>query len=375
MTIDCVTGNSERMRTELPPNLSSIASEAGVSRMTVSRALRNVRGVDPATRLRILSAAEKLGYRPNPLVSAFMSFVRTSKVHGDAGVLAYLTDGPTRDGWRSHQVYARFFNGATDRAESRGYRLEEFWLRERGLKARRLSEILYARGIRGVVVGPMTSAHAHLNLEWEKFSTGAIGYSLLKPILSRASNDQHSSMLLAMRELRKLGYKRIGLLIPSADDARVHYHWTAAFLLHHWRYNQDQKPALYVPTAWKDAQAFAWIRKTRPDAIVTTQSHFLQRLIDAGFEIPGKLGVVNLDWSGSHAPASGVDQQAEQVGGAAVDLVVNQINKNESGILMFPKTVLLTGTWVSGSTTKNLKTDPAKKQHQKPTRAVSPSRR
>ncbi|MGB8352302.1 MAG: LacI family DNA-binding transcriptional regulator [Chthoniobacteraceae bacterium] len=362
------------MRTELPPNLSSIAATAGVSRMTVSRALRNVRGVDPATRLRILAAAEKLGYRPNPLVSAFMSFVRTSRVQTDAGVLAYLTDGRTRDEWRSHG-YTRFFNGATERAESRGYRLEEFWLREQGLTTRRLSEILYARGIRGVVIGPMTSAHAHLNLDWEKFSTGAIGYSLLKPILSRASNDQYSSMLLALRELRRLGYERIGMMIPHVHDARVHYHWSSAFLLHHWRYDQEHKPAMYVPTAWKDQQAYAWIRKMRLDAVVTTQSHLLQRLLDAGFDIPGKLGFVHLDWTKLHEPASGIDQQPEQVGGAAVDLAVNQINKNEAGILGFPKTVLLTGTWVAGGTTKNLKSDPAKKLPQKAKRALSPSRR
>ena len=232
------------MSSKSPPNLEAIAKKAGVSRMTVSRALRNVRGVTSETRLRILSVAENLGYRPNPLVSAFMNFVRSGKVHGEAGVLAYLTDSSIRSKWRSVEVYTRFFNGATNRAESLGYRLEEFWLRERDLTARRLSEILYARGIRGVVVGPLTSAHAHLNLAWEKFSASTVGYSLLQPNLSRASNDQYDSMLLALRELRKLGYERMGLMIRQDDDARVHYHWSAAFLLHHWRYHQDQKPAL-----------------------------------------------------------------------------------------------------------------------------------
>lgn len=344
-----------QMRNEPTLNLSAIAAETGVSRMTVSRALRNVRGVDPATRERICAAAEKLGYRPNPLVSAFMSFVRTSKIHGDAGVLAYLTDGATRGGWRSHEVYGRFFHGAEKRAESRGYRLEEFWLREKGMTGRRLSEILYARGIRGVIVGPMTSAHAHLNLDWRKFSISTIGYSLLKPTLSRATNDQYGSMLLALRELRRLGYERIGLAMPHDDDARVYYHWSAAFLSHHWRHHGEKSPLLHLPKRWKDEPAFAWIRKMKPEVIVTTQTHFHQSLVKEGFEIPHKLGVVNLDWSPGHAPASGIDQQSEEVGGAAADVVINQINKNESGIPSFPRTVLLTGTWVAGESTRNLK--------------------
>lgn len=343
------------MPNETTPNLAAIAVEAGVSRMTVSRALRNVRGVNPVTRERILAAVDKLGYRPNPLVSAFMSYVRTSRIHGDASVLAYLTNDATRGGWRSFEAYTRFFEGAAKRAESRGYRLEEFWLRERGMTGRRLSEVLYARGIRGVVIGPMTSSHAHLNLDWGKFSAAAIGYSLLRPTLSRATNDQYGSMLVALRELRRLGYTRIGLTMTQADDARVYYHWSAAFLSHHWRHFRDAEPLVHLPLKWQDKPAFAWIRKTRPEVIVTTQSHFLERLIAAGFDIPGQFGVVNLDWSKGHEPASGLNQLAEEVGGAAVDIAVNQINKNETGVPEHPKTVLLTGVWVPGETVKNLK--------------------
>jgi len=71
-------------------------------------------------------------------------------------------------------------------------------------------------------------------------------------------------------------------------------------------------------------------------------------------------------------PATGVDQQSEQVGGAAVDLVVNQINNNESGIPMAPKAVLLPGVWVGGSTTLKLKTASATRR--KRTRASAKSR-
>jgi DNA-binding LacI/PurR family transcriptional regulator len=360
------------MRTEPTSNLAAIAAAAGVSRMTVSRALRNARGVDPATHRRVLAVVKKMGWRPNPFVSAFMSYVRTKRIHGDTGVIAYLTSDYTPRGWDSLGAYTRFHQGARERAENRGYRLEVFRLREQGMTARRLGQVLYARGIRGVVVSPLLSAHAHLNLDWEKFSAAAIGYSLLKPSLSRATNDQCDTMLLALRELRKLGYERIGLMMPHHDDARVYYHWSSAFLSHHWRYQPSTRPLLYLPARWRDDAAIAWIRQARPQVVVSTSSDFLGTLLQSGFDIPRELGVVMLDWSKSHAPAAGVDQRAEEVGGAAVDIVVDQINKNEAGVPACPKTVTMTGQWIPGGTVQNLK---AGKSHARASGQPAPRRK
>ena len=84
---------------------------------------------------------------------------------------------------------------------------------------------------------------------------------------------------------------------------------------------------------------------------------------------------VNLDWSPDLQPASGVDQIAEEVGGSAVDIVVEQINKNESGIPHFPKTVLLTGKWVAGSTLLNLKEAPRSKPRSLASKKKTPARK
>ncbi len=53
--------------------IKHIAEEVGVSAMTVSRALRNHKGVSEATRQRILQAAERLNYRPNLLARGLVS--------------------------------------------------------------------------------------------------------------------------------------------------------------------------------------------------------------------------------------------------------------------------------------------------------------
>lgn len=345
------------------PNLAALAALAGVSRMTVSRALRNMHGVSPDTRARVHAAAAKLGYRPNPFVSAFMSYVRSQRVHGDAGVIAYLTHGRNLD-HHSREAHRPFFEGAAARAERLGYLLEEFPLYERGMTLRRLGATLYARGIRGVVVGPMLSPHAHLTLDWEKFSAAAIGYSLLRPALPRATNDQYGSMLLCLRELRRLGCERIALAMPRPDDARVSYHWSAAFLSHHWRHHPGSAPLLHLPDKWSDPAAIAWLRRHRPGVVVTTQSHFHDRLVSAGFRIPGRLGVVNLDLPPGCAGLSGIDQMPRDIGAAAVDIVVGRINNNETGIPSSPLTFSLLGRWVPGGTIRPLekKTSPRAKK-------------
>lgn len=66
------------MQSDRQVTLKQIALEAGVSVMTVSRALRNQPSSASATRQRIQQIAERLGYRPNPLVSALMSYRRSA---------------------------------------------------------------------------------------------------------------------------------------------------------------------------------------------------------------------------------------------------------------------------------------------------------
>jgi LacI family transcriptional regulator len=50
-----------------------VAREAGVAASTVSRALRNPRRVNAATREHVLQVAERMGYRPSPLATALQS--------------------------------------------------------------------------------------------------------------------------------------------------------------------------------------------------------------------------------------------------------------------------------------------------------------
>lgn len=62
---------------EKPAKIADVAEAAGVSIMSVSRALRGIEGVSEATRARILAAAEDLGYVPSRLAGALAGSTST----------------------------------------------------------------------------------------------------------------------------------------------------------------------------------------------------------------------------------------------------------------------------------------------------------
>jgi DNA-binding LacI/PurR family transcriptional regulator len=76
--------------------MGDVAALAGVSSMTVSRALNAPHAVAPATRAKVMAAAESLGYRPNPAARSLATgrsgtlsvLALDATLHGPAATLA-----------------------------------------------------------------------------------------------------------------------------------------------------------------------------------------------------------------------------------------------------------------------------------------------
>ena len=78
------------------PSLNDIALAAGVSKMTVSRVLRNQRKVAGATSEAVLAAAKKLGYGPDPQVTRLMQHLKSYKSQPITETIAFLWPDATR---------------------------------------------------------------------------------------------------------------------------------------------------------------------------------------------------------------------------------------------------------------------------------------
>lgn len=337
------------------PTIRQLAVLCGVSRTTVSLALRNHPSLPADTRARIQKLAAAHGYKQDPLVSTLMAQLRTSRAKRSSERIAYFTTWNTRDGWRKVANENNFFLGATARAEKLGYELEHIWAREPGLTTARLSKILYTRATRGIILAPFANPRSHITMEWKHFSTAAISHTLVRPLVHRASHGHYNGMFLALRHLRHHGYRRIGFATRLEQSERVGNGWLAALLVYQQSIPAGNRiPPLLspVPTdAGMDVAAFkTWVRSEKPDVVVSNLTEVLEILIDMKLRVPEEIGYASIDLVNPDDPWAGVDQQAKEVGAATVDLVVTSLQHNEFGLPKNPKTVHIDGLWREGNT-------------------------
>jgi LacI family transcriptional regulator len=336
--------------------MQRIADELGVSRMTVSLALRQSPRISEDMRHKVMAAAGRLGYRPNPLVSALMAQVQASRVMTGSAVLAFLTSFPTRDGWRKMGPAAHYFEGAQERAARLGYKLEDWWIREPGMTSHRLTRILYTRNINGLILAPGPRTRGHITLEWRYFAVASLGYSVWRPNVNRTTNNQFASMLLALRSLRRLGYRRIGVALPGFSDDRVNNNWTGGASVYQRKIPAGEQVPMLITSGSFTSPFKAWVRAHKPEAVITVVSDSMDWLTEMGLRVPEDIGYVHLDLSPKmkQTGVAGIDQQAQVTGSSAVDLVVAQLHRNERGIPVHPKLVLTDSVWVEGFTVRRV---------------------
>jgi DNA-binding LacI/PurR family transcriptional regulator len=328
--------------------METIARRLGVSKVTVSNALRGSGRVAEQTKAEVLRVAGELGYRPNPLVTALMSDLRRNR-SGRRCTLGFLNFFPGKEDWREHPTFVQFHQGATQRADELGYRVELHWQGEVGGNSKRLGDILYARGIPGVVLAPLPDTSIKIDIDWARFAVVAIGHTFRDFNAHRVSNHQFHSIRLAMNKLADKGVKRIGLVVPRMDDEKVENAWVSGYIaaqLHH------GLPAIAPWRAEKfnAASVVPWIRKEKIEVVVSTNHHVMKWMIAAGMKVPADAGFVHLDWSKEKGAMAGVDQCSAHIGAAAVDLLIEQLNNNEVGIPERAKTVMIDGVWHDGPT-------------------------
>lgn len=341
------------------PTLRSLAAEAGVSVTTMSFALRGSREVSAATRDRLQSLARARGYRANPLASALFSQVRTHKPRGDHHVIAYLNTWWPKRAWETCNTKTGQFRGAAQRAAELGFRLENFWLHEPGMTATRLAQILKARGIRGVLIGPLQNQDESIALPWEEFALATIGYSLHAPAVSRACHAHFRGMYRAMDELIARGYRRIGYVTSKDFEERVNSLWGAAYRFNQQRHTAKNRidPLVFEGEA-EHRVLQRWLATAQPDAIVNALPGVFELLTELDRCAPRDLGFVHLDLPThlKESKVSGVDQLWEIVGSGALELVASQLYTNTCGVPNHPVTHLVEGVWFEGRT---LTTKPA----------------
>lgn len=342
-----------------PPTLQTIADATGLSRMAVSLALRNRPGVTEATRERVRATAEALGYRPNPLVSAFQAQVRARRPARYQANLAWINDHPEADAWRVHPWLRGYLDGARAHAASLGFVLEPFHhppasaATARGDAAR--LRVLQHRGIQGVIL-PWLHEPGTARLDWSGFSVAMIGENVgysgrqlvpaEQPLFHHANPDTYYNLHLAWTRLRERGARRIGLAVDHLNDALVESQQQARLHVIQQSLPQDERvPPLLLADANSESSraSFArWLDRHQIDAVMLYNESLMNGLTEVRRR---GLLVAQLNYSDASVADLGVDNCHDLIAAAAVDQVVSSLLRNERGRAPAPRKVLVRGVW------------------------------
>lgn len=337
---------------EPTPTLRDLAKKLGVSVSTVSLALRNDRRVAKGTRERVVAAAGLAGYQLNPAITSLMAQVRASKRVAYRETIGWLNlwDHPDTYTKQGVEFQRLMWSGARDRAHKLGYALDSFWLAEPGMTAKRMTAILLSRGIRGLLIPPLPSSSANLQLDWDRFTAVTLSYTLDRPRVDRVMPDHFGNMLTIMRRLARRGHRRPGLLIPEGYDERGGNRLMAAYAFAQRSLEEaDRIPAKVCHPTIIGRDVLVWLEKHRPDAVITLGSlKPLKTLPGIDRAYLDKLRLVLMSLAGSDAGISGIDENPAVIGATGVEQIVLGLQRNEHGLPEHPRLIQIKGTWIDG---------------------------
>lgn len=335
--------------------MRELAQHLGLSASTISLALRNNPRVALSTRQLVQNVAREKGYHLNPSVTSLMSRVRSSQRAQYTETLAWIghwVPGQPLDENDRYYYPRCLWQGASERACELGYTLDSFSLAAPHLSGQRLGNILTARGIRGLLVPPLTRPCGHIRINWENFSAIALSHTIAWPQLNRVVPDHYHNIRLVLRTLRHRGYQRPGLLIEEKHDERCENRFRSAFYFHQQGLPKANRiPVLICPAVGYKKPSAAWLKKYRPDVVITLGQFKHLRRIELGDPAYSKnLGMVLLGYGTTNPGFAAVDENPAQIGAAAIDQLAALLSRNERGLPASPQSILIKGTWIDGQT-------------------------
>jgi LacI family transcriptional regulator len=333
--------------------LRDIAARVGVTHVTVSRALRNDPSISPGRSQEIQRAAKEMGYQPDPFLSSLVAYRDRKQTHRIQGVIAWINAWPEPERLRQYREFDAYWRGAADAAQQRGYRLEEIrWPAD--CSAKRLQQILLTRNIRGVLLPPQWPPRDWGQFDWSPFSLIRFGTSVRSPDSHVVTSDGFRAIQMAVQKISEYGYRRIGLVVAMDFDAPLGGNLYGGFLAV--QKNLKLEPAVPVLTiARGENQKVAtttalkrWINEYQPDAILTSEPTVPVLLTELGCRIPQDIAVAGTSVSDIPVDA-GINQNSEEIGRMAMEMLVMQIHVNQRGEPRAPCRILVESIWQDGA--------------------------
>jgi LacI family transcriptional regulator len=303
--------------------INDVATKAGVSTATVSRALNGKSTVDPNLVARVLSAAAELGYQPNGPARNLR--------RQETAVLALIISDV------ENPFFTSIARGVEDVAQAVGYSVVLCNSDENPEKERRYIDVAIQERVAGVVLSPTATATNVDLLTGRGTPLVAVDRPLPDVDADMVLVDTRHAAKEATAHLIEQGYGRVGCItgpagVRTADDRLAGYR--DAIRAAKRRYSAKfVRRTEYRADGAHQATIDLLSQEERPDALLVANSTMaigvLAALSELDLKLGSDVGVVAFDdapWAPLvNPPLSVVSQPAYEIGTVAAQLLLARI--------------------------------------------------
>lgn len=331
------------------PSCKTIAEEAGVSRMTVSMALRDHPRVAKETRERIKEIAVRQGYTPDPNLTELMRYLRKRDISKEEPVIALLNGKayPVKEFGREAKLIRE---GAIERAEALGFKTADFWLHEPNMRVERMVQILETRGIRGVVVLPVESLKDVFSFPHDDFEGVATCSVAAKLGFNQVHPHFYQAMHIGISSLTEKGFKRIGFCESEAKDEQSNHLYYAYLTWYQQGIPKTDRIPPLIKSSIDKKDLLAWVEKYNPEIVYSSNTDHYHWILEAGMKIPGDIAFAALGPADENLDGiARVDIAYSKIGATAIDILKTKLAHESLGPTDNPAVTLIRGEWVDGA--------------------------
>ena len=322
--------------------LKDIAQRAGVSVMTVSKALRDLPDVAESTRQRIQALAREMGYVPDSVARGLRT--RATRLLGV--ILPAVT----------HPVYARVLLALEERTYEIGYDLLYAHTLNLAEREERAIERMLSRRVEGLFLcpTPRLTDQERVYEELAQSGTPVVVLGQPPPFCDRfpsAAGDDVAGAYEGTRHLLELGHRRIAFLAGpvAAPWARERWEGYRRALLEA-GVTPEERWVFAGGTTIEDGQrAAAQLLEEAPDVTAVFASNdltaigFGHHLLNRGIRIPQEMSLVGfgntLAAEYFRVPLTTLRQPKRRLGYAAMNLMSQLLRKQPADSVRLPVTL------------------------------------
>lgn len=333
-------------------SLGQIAEVTGLSKSTISRALRHEKCIPEPTRARVHEAAKKLGYQPDGALRVAMKQLRHSHDKHYQATLAILHRLPRQTTlvWRNS---TKMLDAAREHARALGFGINDIeWLED--ISSNRLADILHQRNISGLLLFGMqeTGFSPNETALISQYPAVSMGVVLQKPTLNAVYGDLFACGRMAGAKILDRGYRRPGMITDRKFQALTHHQYTggaAAAIASHSDHIDLPMLQLTRDEPIDTDQLNAWVKAYQLDSIIVTLSGAYAELQQSNFLEKHRLGIAGLSIDHEEDPGlSGVCRNESTIGKTAVEHLVELLEHDISGPDQHQRCVIIEPSWVEG---------------------------